>query len=54
VATALTLYSEILDRIEASNFAVFSRRARVGTARRLHVAGGALLQAWRARRESAA
>jgi 15-cis-phytoene synthase len=54
VATALTLYSEILDRIEASDFAVFSRRARVSTARRLHVAGGALLQAWRARRESAA
>ena len=54
VATALTLYSEILDRIEASNFAVFSRRARVGTGRRLHVAAGALLQARRARRESAA
>jgi phytoene synthase len=54
VATALTLYSEILDRIEASDFAVFSRRARIGTARRLHVAGGALLQAWRTRHESAA
>jgi 15-cis-phytoene synthase len=54
VATALTLYSEILDRIEASDFAVFGRRARVGTARRLYVAGGALLQAWRARREGAA
>ena len=54
VATALTLYSEILDRIEASDFAVFGRRARVGTARRLYVAGGALLQAWRARHERAA
>ncbi len=54
VATALTLYSEILDRIEASDFAVFSQRATVGTARRLHVAGGALIQAWQARRGSAA
>jgi len=54
VATALTLYSEILDRIEASDFAVFSQRARVGTARRLRVAGGALIQAWRTRRGSAA
>jgi phytoene synthase len=54
VATALTLYSEILDRIEASDFAVFRRRARVGTARRVSVAGGALIQAWRARRGRAA
>jgi 15-cis-phytoene synthase len=54
VATALTLYSEILDRIEASDFAVFSQRARVGTARRMQVAAGALVQAWRARRETAA
>jgi phytoene synthase len=54
VATALTLYSEILDRIEESDFAVFGHRARVGTARRLQVAGGALIQAWRARRGSAA
>jgi phytoene synthase len=54
VATALTLYSEILDRIEASGFAVFSQRARVGTARRLQVAGGALIQAWRARHGKAA
>jgi 15-cis-phytoene synthase len=54
VATALTLYSEILDRIEASDFAVFGRRARVGTTRRVYVAGGALLQAWRARRERVA
>jgi phytoene synthase len=49
VATALTLYSEILDRIEDSGFAVFSRRATVGTARRLGVAGGGLLRSWRAR-----
>jgi phytoene synthase len=49
VATALTLYSEILDRIEDSDFAVFSRRATVGTARRLGVAGTGLLRSWRAR-----
>ncbi|BBY07772.1 phytoene/squalene synthase family protein [Mycobacterium noviomagense] len=49
VATALTLYSEILDRIEASDFAVFSRRATVGTARRLRVAGAGLIHSWQAR-----
>ena len=49
VAAALTLYSEILDRIEDSDFAVFSQRATVGTARRLHVAGVGLVRAWRAR-----
>jgi 15-cis-phytoene synthase len=49
VATALTLYSEILDRIEDCDFAVFSRRATVGTARRLGVAGTGLLRSWRAR-----
>lgn len=46
VQTALTLYSEILDRIEASDFSVFSRRASVGTARRIQVAGGALVRSW--------
>lgn len=50
VATALTLYSEILDLIERSDFAVFSHRATVGTRRRLQVAGAALVRAWRARR----
>jgi phytoene synthase len=49
VATALTLYSEILDRIEDCDFAVFSRRATVGTARRIRVAGTGLLRSWRAR-----
>ncbi|WP_407687445.1 phytoene/squalene synthase family protein [Mycobacterium sp. HUMS_1102779] len=49
VATALTLYSEILDCIEGSDFSVFSRRATVGTTRRLQVAGGGLLRSWRAR-----
>lgn len=50
VWTALTLYSEILDRIEDSDFAVFRRRATVGTTRRLQVAGTGLLRAWRARK----
>ncbi|OBK27841.1 phytoene synthase [Mycobacterium asiaticum] len=50
VATALTLYSEILDCIEDSDFSVFSQRATVGTTRRLQVAGSALFQSWRARR----
>lgn len=50
VATALTLYSEILDRIEASDFAVFDRRARVGIPRRLAVGGAGLARAWWARR----
>jgi phytoene synthase len=50
VAAALTLYSEILDRIEESDFAVFSQRATVGTARRLQVAAAGLVQAWLARR----
>ena len=49
VATALTLYSEILDCIENSDFSVFSQRATVGKTRRLQVAGGALFQSWRAR-----
>ena len=39
VAAAFTLYSEILDRIEDIDFAVFNQRATVGTARRLQVAG---------------
>ncbi len=50
IAAALTLYSEILDRIEDSSFAVFTHRATVGNRRRLQVAGLGLLQAWRARR----
>ncbi|MGA8544394.1 MAG: phytoene/squalene synthase family protein [Mycobacterium sp.] len=49
VATALTLYSEILDRIEESDFDVFTQRAAVGTGRRLRVAGGGLLRSWQAR-----
>lgn len=50
VATALTLYAEILDRIEDSDFAVFTHRATVGKGRRLRVAGAGLIRSWRARR----
>jgi phytoene synthase len=47
VATALTLYSEILGRIEAEDYEIFDRRATVGNARRFAVAGGALVRvAW--------
>jgi phytoene synthase len=46
VATAATLYAEILDRIEDSDFAVFGHRATVGTTRRLRVAGAGLIQYW--------
>ena len=53
IAAALTLYSEILDRIEVLDFAVFSQRASVGTARRLQVAGGGLAKAWAARARGA-
>ncbi len=49
VATALTLYRDILDRIEDCDFAVFDRRATVGTARRLQVGGVGLLRSWWAR-----
>lgn len=49
VATALTLYSEILNCIEDSDFSVFTRRATVSKTRRLQVASGALLRSWRVR-----
>ena len=54
VATAFTLYSEILDRIEALDFEVFSQRASVGTGRRVQVFAGGLVRARRARRYGAA
>jgi phytoene synthase len=50
VTTAVALYSEILDRIEDLDFAVFAQRARVGQARRLRVAAPALARALWARR----
>ena len=49
VDAAFTLYSEILDRIENIDYAIFSQRATVGTARRLQVAAVGLVRAWRAR-----
>jgi len=49
VAAALTLYSEILDRIEAIDFEIFSARATVGKRRRLTVAAGGVARAWGAR-----
>ncbi|BBY61781.1 phytoene/squalene synthase family protein [Mycolicibacterium helvum] len=54
VATAFTLYSEILDRIEAIDFAVFSQRASVGVGRRLQVLAAGLIRARRARGYGAA
>ena len=50
VATALALYSRILDEIEDSDYAVFARRATVGQLRRVRVAGPGLAQARWARR----
>jgi len=50
VSTAFTLYSEILDRIEAIDFEVFSQRASVGKGRRLQVFTGGLVRVRRARR----
>jgi phytoene synthase len=53
VAAAATLYSEILDCIEDSGFAVFGHRAAVSTTRRLQVAGAGLIRSWRVRRSGA-
>ena len=52
VSAALTLYSEILDRIEALDFAVFAERASVVLDRRLQVAAVGLTRAWRSRGSS--
>ena len=49
VDAAFTLYSEILDRIEDIDYAIFNQRATVGTARRVQVAARGLTRAWRAR-----
>jgi len=48
VGTALTLYSRILQRIEARDYDVFSGRARVPTWRKALTAAGALLTPQRA------
>jgi len=45
VRTALRLYEGILDEIAAADYDVFSRRAKVGRARRLAVAGPGFLRA---------
>lgn len=50
VRTAFRLYSEILDRIEDSDYAVFAQRARVGRLRRARVAGSGFVQSLGARR----
>ena len=50
VATALSLYSGILDEIESSDFAIFAHRATVGRLRRVRVAGPGLARALWARR----
>jgi phytoene synthase len=50
VATALALYSRILDEIEDADFAVFAGRATVGQLHRARVAGPALARALWARR----
>ncbi|MGD9618530.1 MAG: phytoene/squalene synthase family protein [Mycolicibacterium sp.] len=49
VAAALTLYSEILQRIEQIDFQIFGQRATVGKARRLSVAGRGIVRSWGAR-----
>ena len=49
VAAALTLYSEILERIEEIDFEIFGQRATVGKVRRLAVAGNGIVQSWSAR-----
>jgi len=50
IRTALALYRGILDEVEASNYSVLDRRARVGTLRRASVAVPGLARAWWARR----
>jgi phytoene synthase len=55
VATALTLYGEILDRIEDAEYNVFDHRAKVSRPRRLTVAASAVTRTvWARRRKSAA
>jgi phytoene synthase len=49
VAVALTLYSQILDRIEELDFEIFGQRASVGRVRRLTVAATGVARAWGAR-----
>ena len=53
LATAWTLYSEILDEIERADYDVFSRRVSVGPARRARVGVSGLRRAVVARRAAA-
>jgi phytoene synthase len=53
VATAFTLYSHILDRIEAHGYNVFAGRVSVGFGRRLVLAGGAVARSMWARTRTA-
>ena len=50
IETALVLYRRILDEIERIDYSVLDRRAVVGAATRLGVAGPGLVRAWWARR----
>jgi phytoene synthase len=50
VTAAQILYSEILDRIEQIDYAIFNQRATVGTSRRIQVGARGLVRAWQARR----
>ncbi len=49
VAAALTLYSEILDRIEELDFEIFGQRATVGNRRRLAVGVAGMGKSWASR-----
>jgi phytoene synthase len=50
IRTAATLYSEILDAVEAADYRVLDRRVSVGPRRRAAVAIPAMARAWRSRR----
>ena len=50
IRTALTLYRGILDEVEANDYSVLDRRARVGTPRRMAVAVPGLARSWWTRR----
>ena len=50
IRTALTLYRGILDEVEASDYSVLDRRARVSRSRRVAVAVPGLARSWWARR----
>lgn len=49
IAAASELYCGIVDEVEANDYDVFTKRAKVPVRRRLAVAGPAAVRAWRAR-----